>query len=124
MRYVLSHSIIASEMARVQIEEMERLHKRNRLTLLVDGWEDKLKRSLYGTIASEVKQYPVVLGLEDVTGQRGSSEKVLAVVENGMKSMGIEDGKLIIATTTDDPTVMQKFRRLFKEKYYWVLVRR
>jgi len=31
------------EAARVQIEEVERVKQQKRLTLLIDGWEDKLK---------------------------------------------------------------------------------
>jgi hypothetical protein len=32
-----------SEAARVQMEEIDRVKQRKRLTLLIDGWEDKLK---------------------------------------------------------------------------------
>ena len=72
------------EAARVQIEEVDQAKQRKRLTLLIDGWEDKLKRSLSGTVASEVNQYPVVLGLEDMTGHRGSAEKILEVSQRAM----------------------------------------
>ena len=122
-RYVLSHTIMNGEAARVQIEEMDRLKPRKRLTLLIDGWEDKLKRSLYGTVASEVNQYPVVLGLEDMTGHRGSAEKVLEVSRKAMNGMGLGDGQNFIALTTDNPTVMQFFRGRFNGKFTWVLVR-
>ena len=44
--YVLTHSIKDAELCRVQIEEITRLKERRRLTFLIDGWEDKLKRSL------------------------------------------------------------------------------
>ncbi|KAJ8579829.1 hypothetical protein M405DRAFT_939003 [Rhizopogon salebrosus TDB-379] len=60
-RYVLSHSIMDSEVARVQIEDIARLKGRKRLTFLLDGWEDKIRRSLYGSLAAEVKQRPVAL---------------------------------------------------------------
>jgi len=56
------------EAARVQIEEVERVKGRKRLTLLIDGWEDRLKQSLYRTVTSEVNQYPVMLSLWDLTG--------------------------------------------------------
>ena len=112
-----------SEAARVQIEEIGRIKERKRLTLLIDGWEDRLKRSLYGSVASEVNQYPVVLSLEDMTGHRGSADKLLEASQKALKTMEIEDGQNIIALTTDNPTVMQAFRRKFQDKYFRVLVR-
>jgi hypothetical protein len=57
-----------SEYARVQTEEIGRLKQRKRLTLFFDGWEDKLHRSLYGTVAIEIGQYPTVLSLDELTG--------------------------------------------------------
>jgi hypothetical protein len=42
-RYVLSHSILDSEAAQVQLEEMAYMKDQKRLTLLIDGWEDILK---------------------------------------------------------------------------------
>ncbi|KAG1843774.1 hypothetical protein DFJ58DRAFT_853521 [Suillus subalutaceus] len=38
-----------------------------------------------------------------------------------MKTMEINDGKWVIAVTTDNPTVTQAFRRKFQESYFWVL---
>jgi hypothetical protein len=111
------------EAARVQIEEVERVKQRKRLTLLIDGWEDKLKRSLYGTVASEVNQYPVVLALEDMTGYRGSAEKILETSQKAMDGMELGDGENFIALTTDNPTVMQSYRRQFQGKFTWILVR-
>ncbi|KIK44650.1 hypothetical protein CY34DRAFT_784253 [Suillus luteus UH-Slu-Lm8-n1] len=84
-----------TESVHVQQEEIDRLKARNQHTLLLDGWEDLLKRSLYGSVAVEVKQLPVVLALEDMTGSR--------------------------AVTTDNPTIMQSFCRKFQESYFWVL---
>jgi hypothetical protein len=50
-----------SEYAQVQTKEIGRLKQRQWLTLLkFDGWEDKLHRSLYGTVAAEIGQYPTV----------------------------------------------------------------
>ncbi|KIK75104.1 hypothetical protein PAXRUDRAFT_94925, partial [Paxillus rubicundulus Ve08.2h10] len=67
-RYVLSHNLLDSEAVRVQQEDIERLKNCKKLTLLLDGWEDLLKRSLYGSVAVEVNQHPVVLSLDDMTG--------------------------------------------------------
>jgi len=111
-----------TESVRVQQEEIDRLKVRNRLTLLLDGWEDLLKRSLYGSVAVEVKQLPVVLALEDMTGSRGTADNLLIASKKAMKTMEIDDGRRVIAVTTDNPTVMQAFRRKFQESYFWVLV--
>ncbi|KIJ05662.1 hypothetical protein PAXINDRAFT_164749 [Paxillus involutus ATCC 200175] len=110
-----------AELCRVQLEEVARVKERKRLTFLLDGWEDLLKRSLYGALAAEINQYPIILKLADMTGRRGSAEKLLEVSEHALKVMDMEDAKNFIATTTDNPTVMQAFRKKFKDKFYWVL---
>ena len=110
------------EAARVQLEELEWLKNRTKLTMLFDRWDDRIGCSLYGTVASEVNQYPIVLSLDDMTGHRGSAEKMLETSQKALKNMGMEDGRKFIALTTDNPTVMQAFRRKFQEAYYWILV--
>ena len=121
-RYVLSHNLLDSECVRVQQEDIDWLKDHTKLTLLLDGWEDCLKRSLYGSVAVEVNHHPVVLALEDMTGNRGSADNLLAVMQKAMNKMEISDGKSIIAVTTDNPTVMQAYCRKFQEKFPWVLV--
>jgi hypothetical protein len=121
---VLSHSILDSEAARVQLEEMAYMKDRKRLTLLIDGWEDILKRSLYGSVAAQVGQYPSVLSLTDMTAQRASAENVFNAAKDALTVMGLGDGRNFIAATTDNPTVMQSFRRKFKAEFFWVLVTR
>ena len=98
-----------SEAARVQLEDIGRVKQRKRLTLLIDGWEDRLKRNLYGCVASEVNQYPIVLSLTDLTGHRGSADALYETSCKALRSMEIEDGRNFIAATTDNPTVMQAF---------------
>ena len=121
-RYVLSHNLLDSECVRVQQEDIDRLKRHTKLTLLLDGWEDCLKRSLYGSVAVEVNHHPVVLALEDMTGNRGSADNLLAVTKKAMNKMEISDGKSIVAVTTDNPTVMQAYRRKFQGNFPWVLV--
>ncbi|TFK57938.1 hypothetical protein BDN72DRAFT_918343 [Pluteus cervinus] len=36
--------------------------------------------------------------------------------------MGLEDGKNVVALTTDSPTVMRSLRRKFQEKFPWVII--
>jgi hypothetical protein len=76
---------------------------------LLDGWEDKIRRSLYGSLAAEVNQPPVVLNLEDMTGHRGSTDKLCEISVKALERMEIGDGCNIIAATTDNPTVMKAF---------------
>jgi hypothetical protein len=52
----------------------------------IDGWEDRLKRSLYGSVISEVNPYPVVLSLEDMSGQRGSADKIFEASQKALKT--------------------------------------
>ncbi|KAG1814443.1 uncharacterized protein BJ212DRAFT_1300720 [Suillus subaureus] len=75
-------------------------------------WEDKICRSLYGSVVAEVGQYPTVLS---------STDKYLETMKKVLKNMEIENGKNLIALTTDDPTIMQSFCRKFKSEYYWVI---
>ncbi|KAF9231952.1 ribonuclease H-like domain-containing protein, partial [Melanogaster broomeanus] len=111
-----------SEAVRVQQEEIDRLKGRKNLTLLLDGWEDLLKRSLYGSVAVEVNQHPVVLSLEDMTGNRGNADNLVLVTQKAMTKMEIGDGKNIIAVTTDNPTVMQAYRRKLQALFPWILI--
>jgi len=121
--YVISHSIMDSEAARVHLEELDRVKESKKLTYLIDGWEDLLKRSIYGSVAAEVSKYPTVLSLEDMTGNRATAEGIMTAGEKAMREMDLLSGKIFIAITTDNPTVMQAFQRKFQSKYFWVLVR-
>lgn len=119
--YTCIQKLLPAEDLRVTALEMSRLALMHCITLLVDGWDDTVRRSLYGTLACERAETPVMLGLEDMTGQRGNSEAVLRVVENAMKSMDVS-GNQVIAAVSDDPTTMRKYRRLLEEKYPKIIV--
>jgi hypothetical protein len=111
-----------AEAARAQVEDITRLKSRKRLTLLFDGWEDKLRRSLYGTIAAEQGELLCVLSLDELTGDRGTAQKYLETTKGALKKMDLDDGLNFIALTTDNPTVMQAYRQLMQNTYYWILV--
>jgi hypothetical protein len=111
-----------AEAACVQIEEINGLKKGKRLTLLFDGWEDKLHWSLYGTVAAQVGEYPTILSLDDLTGYRRSADKYLEMTKKALRNMEIKNGGNIIALTTDNPIVMQSYRGKCKFEYYGVLV--
>lgn len=65
---MLSYSILESEVARVQLEDLEQLENPRNQTLLYDGWEDGLGRSIYGAVSISVGEYPIILGLDDTIG--------------------------------------------------------
>ncbi|KAJ7605724.1 hypothetical protein FB45DRAFT_722570, partial [Roridomyces roridus] len=82
-------------------------------TLIIDGWEDELRRSLYSTAAGRVGEPTIVMGLQDVTGKRGSADKLLEAAETAMMEMGITDAASFLALVTDNPNVMKSFQRDF-----------
>ncbi|KAJ7218364.1 ribonuclease H-like domain-containing protein, partial [Mycena pura] len=98
-------------------------------TLLIDGWEDELRRSLYGTAAARVDEPTIVMGLHDVTGNRGNASKVricmsatlLEAADIVMAEMGIEDARCFLAAVTDNPNVMKAFRKMLETKYCWLI---
>lgn len=126
-RYVLSHTILGSEVSRSRIEDIDRIKSQHRLTILIDGWEDLLKRSLYGSLLAQVRQYPTILGLHDMTGTRGTADAILDVALVSLQKLELQDEasmRKVVGLTTDNPTTMQSFRRKVVLKYYWILVRR
>jgi hypothetical protein len=80
------------------------------LTLLFDGWEDRLQHNLYGTVAAECGEPPSILSLDELTGSWGTAEKYLETTKGALKKMDLHDGRNFVALTTDNPTVMQAYR--------------
>ncbi|KAI0056370.1 hypothetical protein BV25DRAFT_1978033, partial [Artomyces pyxidatus] len=111
---------LVSEEARVLLEDIERLKTRKLLTIMTDGWEDAQRRSLYGTLLAEIAEYPVILGLDDVSGDRGTADNVLKIVTTAITRKQVKPDQ-VIAVCTDSPTTMVAFRRKLKEKWPWVL---
>jgi hypothetical protein len=107
----------------IQIEDIAHLKECKKLTYLLDRWEDTIRQSLYGSLAAEVNQPPIVLNLEDMMGHWGSADKLLEVLVKALERMEIGDGHNIIAAMTDNPTMIKAFQPKFQEKFYWVLIR-
>lgn len=120
-RYVLTNTVLVSEEADVALKEMTRLKDMSMLMLMTDGWEDILKHSVYGSLLAELGVRPLVLGLSDLTGERGTALKILDVVELALKKKGAT-ARQLVCMVTDNPKVMRAFRRHFQERYPWVLV--
>ncbi|KAJ7789250.1 hypothetical protein B0H14DRAFT_2627411 [Mycena olivaceomarginata] len=59
--------------------------------------------------------------LDDLTGERGNAVKCLDIAVNSLGHMGDPSARNFIALTTDNPAIMQSFRRLFQAKFFWVL---
>ncbi|THH03675.1 hypothetical protein EW145_g6098 [Phellinidium pouzarii] len=119
-RYVLSHTILDAEAARVHLLEMEQLQERKFLTMMADGWEDAAGRSIYGVVAAEVKKDPVVLGLSDLTGQQATAGAVVTVCNENMAKMDLK-ARQSAALCTDNPTTMIAAHRLWVETYTWMI---
>jgi len=112
---------LPAEEARAFQEDLKRLDGRHNLTYLMDGWEDTQKHSIYGCMLAEVSQFPVVLGLEELTGVRATADHLVqvancALVKNNVKPTSI------IAVCTDNPTTMQAFQRKWITGQSWILV--
>ena len=120
-RYVLQHTTLDAEAARVEVEELEALSKHKSMTLLVDGWEDIAGRSLYGVVASEVGEPPIVLGLSDLTGKRGTANAVVDVCVENIERMDIPP-RHFAGLCTDNPTVMISTRSKFEIRFPWIIV--
>ena len=117
------HTVLDKEYARVLDDDMQVLKQRKNQTLLFDGWEDLIKRSLYGTLAAKVNEISIIVGLENISGKRGDADTLLATVQGALDGMNAGDMKAFIAATTDNPTVMRAFRRKLSDKFSWLLVR-
>ena len=100
---------------------MERIQDRRGLTLLIDGWEDIAKRSLYGAVLTERGKHPVVLGLTDLTGKRASADVLVGVCDNSLQKLCFSASQLG-ALCSDNPSVMKKLRRLWETKYSHIIV--
>ncbi|KAJ7230543.1 ribonuclease H-like domain-containing protein [Mycena pura] len=90
-------------------------------TYIIDGWEDELRRSLYGSAAGRVGEPTIIMGLQDLTGHRGSARKILDASTTAMMEMGIEEACCFLALVTDNPNVMKSFRASFVKKYPWII---
>lgn len=103
------------------LEDLERLKGRQNMTYLLDGWDDVMRRSVYGSILAEVAVHPVVLGLQEMTGRRATAENLVEVSDGALQKKGVQP-TAVIAVCTDNPTTVQAFRRIWTQKYPWILV--
>jgi len=112
---------LPAEEARVFKEDLLHLEGRNNLTYLMDGWEDAQKRSIYSSMAAEVSQFPIVLGLEELTGVRATADNLVEVTNRALAKMSVKPTSFI-AACTDNPTTMQAFRKRWTAGHTWIIV--
>ncbi|KAJ7208281.1 ribonuclease H-like domain-containing protein [Mycena pura] len=118
----MSTTFLDSEHSRVHLELVGRLKELKRsATFIIDGWDDDLHRSLYGSAAGRVGEPSIVLGLQDLTGERGNALKIQQAADTAMEEMLIEQAEAFLGLVTDNPNVMKAFRREFVTKYKWII---
>nr|GAT52819.1 predicted protein [Mycena chlorophos] len=89
-RTTMSTLLLDAEHSRVHLDAVKTLTSWGRSgTLLIDGWDDELHRSLYGTTAGKVGEPTVVMGLQDLTGHRGSSKSIFEAAKTSASTMGM-----------------------------------
>jgi len=111
-----------AELMHVYDEDLKRLGGWKNLTYIVDGWEDLQQWSIYGSMISEVSQFPVVLGLEELTGKRATANQLVELSDRALLKKEVKP-EFLVAVCTDNPTTMRAFRRKWSDIYPWLLVR-
>ncbi|KAF9455585.1 ribonuclease H-like domain-containing protein [Collybia nuda] len=74
---------------------MERLVGQTNLTYLMDGWDDAMRKSVYGCMVVEVGEYPVVLGLHELTGMWGTADTLVEVSNQALAQKDIDVSAII-----------------------------
>eukprot|EP01138_Halocafeteria_seosinensis_P001898 gb/GECG01001944.1/.p1 GENE.gb/GECG01001944.1/~~gb/GECG01001944.1/.p1 ORF type:complete len:673 (+),score=78.62 gb/GECG01001944.1/:1-2019(+) len=116
-RYCLCTTIVNQEYGRIQKEIRDEIDKDiTGFTLLMDGWSDRLRRSLYGFVLSRPGKAPLVLRLGDHSKVSSTAEYLMKTTEEVLQSY-TEDISKICALVTDSPSVNKKLRRDMKAKY-------
>ena len=103
--------LLPAEEARTFAEDVQQLEGRNNLTYLMVGWDDSQRCSIYSCMIAEVSEFPMVLGLEELTGIQGTADNLVDVAN-----------KAIVAVCTDNPAMMLAFRRKWTNQHSWILV--
>ncbi|KAF8162669.1 ribonuclease H-like domain-containing protein [Crassisporium funariophilum] len=111
---------LLAEESRVFNQDIKDLQGRNNLTYLMDGWEDIQQRSVYGSMLAEVLEFPVVLGLEELTRVRATAENLHQLSNRAVAKKNVKTTS-IIAVCTDNPTTMQAFCRMWTQEHPWII---
>jgi hypothetical protein len=112
---------LPAEEQRAIEEDIRHLKTRKNLTYLLDGWEDAMRRSVYGSLLAEVGEHPIILGLHELTGRQATADNLIEISVQALERKEVNP-QMVIAVCTDNPTTMQAFRRKYSAKYPWVIV--
>jgi hypothetical protein len=76
-----------------------------------------------GCLIAQLGQHPIILCLQDMTGERPMAKNLLEVADGALKRKNVSP-KSVLAVCTDNPTTMQAFREQLtgSEKYLWIIV--
>nr|CCA27739.1 predicted protein putative [Albugo laibachii Nc14] len=116
-KWKMINKLLPQQAALCSIQMLEELEGQNDLTLSLDGWEDRKGRSIFAFIAScrDLKQ-PFILDIVDLSSMRHTAENLKDQTVQVLQRLGI-GMKKFRAVVTDNPAVMQKFRRLLTSDY-------
>jgi hypothetical protein len=101
---------LPTEEAQVFNEDIKHLEGRNNLTYLMDGWEDIQRCSMYGCMVTEVSKFPIILGLEELTGVHATADHLIDVSNHALTKKNVEPSS-ILTVCMDNPMMMQAFHR-------------
>ncbi len=117
-RMKLTRQTLMNEILFVEKQNDSILKEAAYLTLNIDGWSDQSKRSLYEFNVITESRRAIVLALVDLSMYSHSAEFLLDRLEMVLHraSTTFNITKKIVAIVTDNPSVMEKFRKLFISK--------
>jgi hypothetical protein len=94
----------------------DELKKANNFTLILDGWTDISRNSIYGFMLLYGDSCHAVLDIKDMSATRHDAKLILKTTEEVIKASPITFDS-IRAICTDNPSVMISFRRMLAMKY-------
>lgn len=117
-RMKLTRQTLTNEVIHVEKQNDTILTEASYLTLNIDGWSDKSKRSLYEFNVITESRRAVVLALIDLSAYSHTAEFLLGRLEMVLNRASTTFNIIvkIVAIVTDNPSVMQKLRDLFISK--------
>jgi hypothetical protein len=117
-RKKLAHEVLTQEVVYVEIKNESLLAEAAHLTLNIDGWSDRCRRSLYEYNVITDSRKAIVLSLIDVSRDSHTAEFLVNRLESVLAraSTNVNITSKIRAIVTDNPNVMQKMRDIFISK--------
>ena len=89
-RHTLTTYLLPAEETRITLLEEDRLKLMKFLTMIIDEWDDQVKRSIYGSLVSEPRERPVILDLADLTGKRSTADKIVEISDKSLEKRNVK----------------------------------